>query len=331
MIILWILVFIFSLAALVKGADWLLEGAEKIGLSLGFTPFIIGVVIVGAGTSFPELISSLSAIFNGAPEMVVANAVGSNIANILLVVGLAAVIGRKLVVSKDLIDLDLPLLSIGTVLLLGVVWDRQVNFPEAILLILAYIIYLIYTITYKDDDDDVKSMEVLPSRKERRKHIVTSLQQKIKRPKIQRKDIILLLIGSLGLVLGAKYLIDSVINLSEIFNIGAGVIAISAVAFGTSLPELIVSAKAAYNKKSEMALGNIFGSNVFNALVVVGIPGLITTLPVDNITFTIGVPTMAFATLLFVISGISRKIYIWEGALYLLLYVLFIAKLFNLF
>jgi len=114
-------------------------------------------------------------------------------------------------------------------------------------------------------------------------------------------------------------------------NIATGVIAITAVAVGTSLPELLVSAKAALQKKSEIALGNIFGSNVFNALVVIGLPGLFHVLPVDDQTFTIGVPTMALATLLFVISGISRRIHIWEGAFYLSVYVLFIAKLFNWF
>ena len=120
-------------------------------------------------------------------------------------------------------------------------------------------------------------------------------------------------------------------NLSAILNIATGVIAITAVAVGTSLPELLVSAKAALQKKSEIALGNIFGSNVFNALVVIGLPGLFRILPVDNQTFTIGVPTMALATLLFVISGISRRIHMWEGAFYLSVYVLFIAKLFNWF
>ena len=114
-------------------------------------------------------------------------------------------------------------------------------------------------------------------------------------------------------------------------NIATGVIAITAVAVGTSLPELLVSAKAALQEKSEIALGNIFGSNVFNVLVVIGLPGLFRVLPVDSQTFTIGVPTMALATLLFVISGISRRIHMWEGAFYLSVYVLFIAKLFNWF
>lgn len=119
MLVFWIVIFLASLVALVKGADWLLESSEKIGLSLGLSPFIIGVTIVGLGTSFPELISSLFAVFQGITEFVPANAIGSNIANILLVVGVSAVIGGRLVVTKSLIDLDLPLLAISTILFFG--------------------------------------------------------------------------------------------------------------------------------------------------------------------------------------------------------------------
>ena len=126
MTIVWIIVFIVSLAALVKGADWFLESSEKIGLAFGLSPFIIGVLIVGLGTSFPELASGISAILQNASEIVPANAIGSNISNILLIVGIAAIIGRRLTVTKSLIDLDIPLLALSTVLLLGILWDKQV-------------------------------------------------------------------------------------------------------------------------------------------------------------------------------------------------------------
>jgi cation:H+ antiporter len=336
-IIFWIAIFIISLMGLVKGADWLIESAERIGLSLGLSPFIVGVTIVGIGTSCPELISSLAATLKGVTDIVVANAVGSNIANILLIIGFSAVIGRRLIVRKNLIDLDLPLLAIGTVILLIIVSDKQVVFGEALLMVITYGIYLLYTILYKDEGDtkDIEGVvEVLPSRQERRKNFAISIiknEEDYEVPKTTKKDVVLLVVGILGLVFGAKYLIDSLVNLSTLLNIGTGVIAITAVAFGTSLPELLVSVRAAFQKKPDIALGNIFGSNVFNALVVIGVPGLFSNLLVDNKTFAIGLPVMAFATLLFIISGVSRKIYIWEGAFYLSLYTLFIGKLFNWF
>jgi cation:H+ antiporter len=329
MLIAWIVVFIVSLAVMIKGADWFLESSEKIGIAIGLSPFIIGVLIVGLGTSFPELISSVIAVFRDATEIVTANAIGSNITNILLVVGLSAVIGRKIVVGKSLIDLDLPLLAIGTVIFIGVAWDGSVNFFESLLLVITYSIYLLYTLTHKDDQPE-EMTAALPSRKDRRNFI---LPEKITgpKPKIGGKEAFYLVIGIAGLVLGARYLVEAVINLSGILNIATGIIAITAVAIGTSLPELLVSVKAAMKKKSEIALGNIFGSNVFNLLIVVGVPGLFKTLNLDLPTLTIGLPTLALVTLIFIISGISRRIHIWEGAFYLSLYVLFLAKLFNLF
>lgn len=331
LIALWGAVFIVSLVVLVKGADWLIASAEKIGLALGLSPFIVGVIIVGVGTSFPELISSFVAVLKGVTDIVTANAIGSNIANILLIVGISAIIGKKLIVTKSLIDLDLPLLAISTVLLLGIVWDKQITFGESLLMVVTYGIYLLYTVLHKDTEESKEINEVLPSRQERRKHIIAHKKELFARPKLIAKDFIQLIVGIFCLVLGAKYLIDALVNLSVMLNIATGVIAITAVAIGTSLPELLVSAKAAFQKKSEVALGNIFGSNVFNALVVIGFPGLFKTLAVDAQTFTIGVPTMALATLLFVISGISRRIHLWEGALYLSVYILFVAKLFNWF
>lgn len=313
MLLFWIIVFIVALTVMVKGADWLIASSEKIGLSFGLSPFIVGVTIVGLGTSFPELVSSFIAVMQGVTEVVVANAVGSNIANILLVIGFAAVIGKRLTVTKNLIDLDLPLLAIGTVILIGVVYDGNVTLGEAILMLATYGTYLLYTIMHTEEEEGGKK------------------KKKTKRPKISWKDITMLIIGIVGLVLGAKYLIDSLVELSAMLNIATGVIAITAVAIGTSLPELLVSVKAARAGKPEVALGNIFGSNIFNALVVIGLPGLFAKLTVDSQTLMIGVPIMALATLLFVISGISRRIHMWEGAFYLALYILFIAKLFAWF
>lgn len=331
MLLLWAIIFVVALIIMVKGADWLLESAEKIGLAIGLSSFIVGVTIVGLGTSFPELISAIVATLRNVTEIVTANAVGSNISNILLIIGIAALVGRKLVVTKSLIDLDLPMLAVGTVLLLGVVWDKQVTMGESILLVVSYLVYLLYTALHKDDTETEEIKEVLPSRVDRRKHVMEKGKELLKKPKLVFMDFVKLVVGIVGLSLGAKYMIDAVVNLSEILNISPAVISITAVAIGTSLPELIVSIKAALCGKSEVAIGNIFGSNAFNALMVVGLPGMFKTLAVDEKTFYVGVPVMALATLIFIISGISRRIHLWEGAMYLALYILFIGKLFNLF
>ncbi|MFA7286187.1 MAG: calcium/sodium antiporter [Patescibacteria group bacterium] len=326
MIYFWILVFVLSVGALIKGADWFTVSAERIGLALGLTPFIVGVTIVGAGTSFPELISSMAGALRGVTDIVAANVIGSNIANILLIVGLASVFAKKLTVSKNLIDLDIPLLAASTALLLGVVWDQTVTFGEGVLLVIVYCVYLTYTVVHVDDEVEVA---VLPSRVTRREHIVQPQQLVTVRPTLRFFDIGMLVLGLLVLIVSAKYLIDSLIALSSLTGIAVGVISITAVAVGTSLPELIVSLRAAMRGKTEVALGNIFGSNVFNGLIVLGFPGLFRQLHVDDQTFMIGVPTLIVATLLFVISGISRRIHMWEGAFFVAIYVLFVSKLFG--
>lgn len=311
---LWIIVFVVSLFFLVKGADWLLASSEKIGLRIGLSPFIIGVTIVAFGTSLPELISSFVAVIEGFPEIVAANAIGSNIANILLVAGLSAVVARRLTVTKDLIDLDLPLISITTVIFLLTAYDGQITFFESVFLVITYVVYLGFSLIYKDDEAD----------------------EKVDRPKISSNDILMLIIGIVGLAIGAKYLIDAIVNISDILSIPAGVISITAVALGTSLPELLVSIKAALRHQSEVALGNVFGSNIFNVLMVVGLPGVFApifgqVLQLDQDILKLGLPVMIVATLLFVISGISRRIHVQEGALFVLLYVMFTFKLFGAF
>jgi len=303
---------------------------------LKISPFIIGVTIVSIGTSFPELASSIAAVLKGASEIVTANVVGSNIANILLIVGLSAVAARTLLVKRSLIDLDAPLLAAITTLFIFIVWDREVVFGEGILLLLGFTIYFLYTIFQRREEIITPELvevlpggmeiKVLPSRVERRKKEI-----KEKPSKLNFRIFLFLILGIVGLVIGANYLIESVLKISEFLEIPPALIAITAVAVGTSLPELVVSVRAAVKKKYEIALGNIFGSNVFNILIVTGIPALIKPLAIDNLTFLVGLPFLVIATLLFIVSGISRRIHIWEGLMYLLLYILFIVKVCGLF
>ena len=333
-LITWGFIFIVSLTLLVKGADWFVESAEKIGLALKISPFIIGVTIIALGTSLPELASSLVAVFKEATEIVAANVIGSNIANILLIVGFAALATKSfLAVRRSLIDIDLPLLAAVTVLFGFILRDGKITRLEGLLLLLAFLVYLLYTFSQRGTGEGRflpeelptgEIAEVLPSRIERRK-VKTPIE------KLNFKVFFFLILGIIFLAVGANYLIDSVLKLAEILEIGVSVIAIFAVAVGTSLPELVVSVRAAAQKKYEIALGNIFGSNIFNALVVIGIPSLIKPLLVDNVTFQIGFPFMVVATILLIISGITRRISIWEGAMFLLIYLLFVVKLFGWF
>lgn len=325
MSIFWIITFIISLFLLVKGADWFVESAERIGLALKISPFIVGVSIVALGTSFPELAVSLTATLKGVTEIAASTALGSAIANIFLIVGFSAIVAGRLVVERSLIDLDAPLLATTTVLFVFIMADRKIIFFEGLLLLLAFIIYILYTVfRRKDEKKTCEMFDVLSSRVERRSK--KSREEKGD-SKVNFKILLFLVLGLIGLIIGARLNIKSLLKLSEIFGIATSFLTITAVAIGTSLPDMIVSVIAAVKKKYEISLGNVFGSNVFLVLAVVGVPALIRDLKVDELTFYVGLPFLVVATFLFVISGISRKIHIWEGLMYIILYLLFLSKL----
>lgn len=321
-LIFWIFIFLISLTLLVKSADWFVESAEKIGLALRISPFIIGILIIALGTSLPELASSIAAIAKHQTEILAANVVGSNIANILLIIGISAVIARALKVERNLIDLDAPLLAATTALFSFVLFDRKVTFIEGILLLLAFFVYFMYVgFQKREESKKAEFVEVLPSRADRREAKV------LKRPKVDFSTILFLLIGLSGLIIGADYVVKSMIKIEELTNIPTAFVSITALAIGTSLPELMVSIQSARRKKYDLVLGNIFGSNIFNGLLILGLGSVITPLSVDYLTFSIGIPFLITATLLFIFSCISRKIYLWEGAIYIILYILFLTKL----
>ena len=146
MLLIWIAVFCISLFVLIKAADYFTESAEKIGLAFKISPFVLGVTVISIGTSLPELATSLIAVFKNQTEIVAANALGSNIANILLVVGIAAIVAGTLKVKRSLIDIDLPLLVAATSLIIIIMWDRQVTLGEGIVAVLGYMVYAAYTI-----------------------------------------------------------------------------------------------------------------------------------------------------------------------------------------
>ena len=329
MIIFWTIVFIASLAVLIKAADIFTDNSEKLGLALKIPSFIVGVTIVSIGTSLPELATSLIAVFRGQTEIVAANAIGSNIANIFLVVGFSAIVARRMSVKRSLINLDLPLLACATTLLVFIVWDKQINFWEGVIALLGYLVYAVYTISSsreRTNIDHKHKMADLPATRLDRLSVLKKIWVHPIKFKVEPRVFISLIVSAALIYFSAAYTIESIIQIAGILSIGASVIVMSAMAIGTSLPELAVSINAAKKRKYEIALGNIFGSNIFNALVVISVPAMFSTLKVDETTFSIGIPFVIGATLLYIFSATSRKIYNWEGAMYLLIYALFLMK-----
>lgn len=308
----WAVFLAAALFVLVRGADTFVVGAKQMGASLGMSKFAIGVLIVGFGTSLPELASSIAAVLEGKTEIVVANAVGSNITNILLIVGLLAAVGGKIVIKRDLIKTELPIFFIATVHFLAVVYDGHVDRIEALLLLGTFAAYMWYLFVEARSGDDVE------------------LAGMKRRPHLEFKSLVFIVLGIAAVLVGAKYTVDMVVNIATLMHVPLGIVSIFAIAIGTSLPELFVSVQALKTGESEMAIGNIFGSNAFNILMVIGVPALITPLVADVAVMQLGAQVLLAASAIFFVNGLARQIMRWEGMMMLLFFGFFLIKLFSL-
>jgi cation:H+ antiporter len=317
----WIFIFVISLVVLIKASDYFTDGAEKLGIYFGIPSFIVGVTIVAFGTSLPELFSSLFSVFVDESQIVVANVIGSNITNILLVFALAAIIGKKFIVSHEIEKVDLPIFIISAFFLYLTLLDGVFSIYEGILMLLSLAVYLFYLISNSFESRLNNGSRVIFKKKN----------------SLSRLVYLKIVFGAIFVFIGAKYTIDSTIQISTILGVPTEIIAIIAIALGTSLPELSVTVMAARKGNAEIAVGNVLGSNIFNTFMVMGIPslfipfftngdGLIVS---DNILF-FALPMMLVASLCFLFIARDREVHQWEGWILLILYIFFVGKIVGL-
>jgi len=298
-LITYILIFLVSISVLLYASDKFVDSAEKVGLALGIPSFIIGVTIVAFGTSLPELATSIASVFTGSSEVVIGNAVGSNITNILLVLGAAAVYGKGIKINYDVMNTDMPMLFGSAFLLFFALQDYHLSTLECILFLVALGIFLANSFNGQSEEKEETS-------------------------KVDPKDWLFIIAGAIAIYFSAVYTIEALENIAQLMDIPTHIIAVTVVALGTSLPEVVVSITAAKKGNHGMAVGNVLGSNIFNTYAVMAIPGLIGDLkiPVDMMKFSI--PFMIAVTILFGIICLSKKISKWEGFMLLVFYAFFI-------
>lgn len=304
----YIALFIVSIGILVKSSDWFVDSAEEIGLSFGISPFIIGVTIVAFGTSLPELAASVAAVLAGNTEIVIGNVVGSNVANICLVLGIVAVLSKSIKMDTRIIDLDMPILFASTFLLYFVVSDQKVVWWEGIFLLIGLVIFLANSFGPTEPSGALD-------------------EEKEDKTTVKPRTYAMLVVGGIFVWLSATMVITAIQFLSEYAGISSEIIAVTFVAIGTSLPEIVVSITAARKGNAAMAIGNVLGSNIFNTFAVMGIPALISTLVIPDTIMSFGMPFMIVVTLLFTVITITSKITRWEGYIFLLLYAYFMTQL----
>lgn len=253
-IVLIIIGFIF----LIKGAEVLVEGASGLAKRFHIPEIIIGLTVVSIGTSMPELFVSLTAAVDGYQDMAIGNVVGSNISNLLLIVGLSAIL-RPLEFQKSTKFIDIPICFATTIIFMILANIGQgISRLDAAMLSILFAAFIIYTIYMAKSSSKMDTTEEKETKE--RKTIW---------------NILFILLGIVGLKFGADFVVDNAVSLARIFNVSEKMISLTIIALGTSLPELVTSVVAAAKGSSDISIGNIIGSNIFNLLFVIGLPGII--------------------------------------------------------
>lgn len=300
------LVFIVALAGLLISARYFTSSAEKLGKFIGLPPFVIGVFIIGIGTSLPELISGIISVKKGASEILAGNVIGANISNLLLITGLAVVINKKnITLNSAYIYIDLHYLVGAFVYFFIVAYDGRIDIAESSFGILMFIIYSIYLIKGEapalDKPTVVKDRFPFPA-------------------------VLILLLAAVGIYFGANYTVSSLEQIALAWSVPNAVIALTILSLGTTLPELAVNISAIRQGKAEMAVGNVLGSSIFNTLIIPSAASYFGMVSLSEDLIRFSLPMMAACGLLFYLLTQDKKISVWEGLLFICLYGLFILK-----
>lgn len=288
-LLLQLLLLVFGFVLLIKGADWFVDGAAGIAKKFGIPELVIGLTIVAMGTSAPEAAVSISAAFKGTADITVGNVVGSNILNILIILGITAVI-IPVAVQKSTMKTEIPFMIVITLvmLLLGVT-GGEITRLEACWLIGLFLVYLAYLFKMaKDGKSDAEDNGA----------------NKKEKPIWQL--FLLCVIGVVMIVFGSDFSVDAATAIAKIFGVSDRFIALTVVALGTSLPELVTSVTAAKKGSADIAIGNVVGSNIFNILFVVGLTAIITPVPFAS-KFIVDMSIAAVAGVLLLIGVWKHK------------------------
>ena len=288
--ILSIAAIVVGLVLLVWSADRFVDGAVGVAQFFGMSTFLIGMIIVGFGTSAPEIVVSILSALNDTPQLALGNAYGSNIANIALILGVTALI-IPVVVKKEAMKRDIPILMAVTVLTLFLLMDGNVSFVDGVVLLLSFVAIMGFNIWSE-----------LRAKRKRKKNAETDeldSEYSSKGPVSIVKSSLLLLVGLALLIVSSRMLVWGAINVAQALGVSDLLIGLTIVAVGTSLPELASSIAAARKGENDLAVGNVIGSNIFNTLVVVGIAAVITPIKaMEADVLSRDLPIMSSLTLL---------------------------------
>lgn len=303
-----ILFLILGLVLLVFGADWLVKGASRLAISFGISALVVGLTVVAYGTSAPELSVSVMSSLQGKSEMALGNIVGSNIFNVLFILGLSALV-TPLIVAKQLVRLDVPVMIVSSLALLGLCYDGQISRIDGILLFAGAVMYTWWLIRL--------------SRREQKEERANGGEAPVKQGNLL-VNVLWIAAGLVLLVLGSKFLVTSAIDIARVLGLSETIIGLTIVAAGTSLPEVATSVMASIRGERDIAVGNVVGSNIFNILAVGGLSGIVSTTGIDvsDSILRFDLPLMlAVAIACLPVFFVGFTITRWNGAFFLGYYV----------
>lgn len=302
-VVVQIVLLVIGFVFLVKGADWFVEGASRVAEKFGIPQLVIGLTIVAMGTSLPEAAVSVSAALKGSADITIGNILGSNILNVLIILGLTAVI-TPIAVQKSTIRYEIPFVVVVSAVLMGIGYtDGVVGRLDGVILWVLFIIYLLYLLKMAKSGADV--IEEIPG--EGKEMPVW-------------KMIGMIIVGAAMIVLGSDLAVDAATALARIFGMSERVIGLTIVALGTSLPELVTSVTAAMKGKADIAVGNIVGSNIFNILFVVGTSALITPVVYASTFLVDSIAAIGVVVLLWLLVFRKQRLGRLGGAVMLVCY-----------
>lgn len=304
--IVWLLL---SFVILYYGAEGLVFGASSLAKRLGISALVIGLTIVSIGTSMPELLVSIKAAMNGQSAISIGNALGSNLFNFGIILGLSAII-YPLLAKKQLLKFDVPVMILTSVLFLLLFLDSKISRIEAILMVILFLSYTTYLLV-----SSKRKHNINPNRDE---------DDDIKLTKHWALDILFIVVGLAALVWGSDLLVVNAIIIAERLGMSEAMIGLTIVSAGTSMPELATSAVAAFKKRTDIAIGNIVGSNIFNILLILGVAGIIQPISTPDINYIDALVVVALGVLLWLFMKMSASIRRWQGVVFIVLYVLYI-------
>ena len=306
-----IVLLIIGLIVLIVGGDYLVRGSSSIALRLNLSPLVVGLTIVAFGTSAPELVISVQSALQGSPDLAMGNVVGSNICNLALVLGITAVI-NPVRVQANSIRVDWPMTMGTSILLFLAVREGYLEASEGIFFILILCTYLFFIIRQSRRD-------VLASKKEQEEEIPDAPSKQI------WKDVGFIIIGCIGLYFGSEWFVGSAKDLALSLGVEERVVGLTVVALGTSLPELVTAAVASYKGQTDLALGNLMGSNIFNILSILGITSIIREIHVHVDILNKDIIWMLMITLMILpLMVMRREVGRVDGFILLIVYAVYI-------